>query len=60
MSDSKTPFNKELITLLMLFSFLVLWTLKAHSQPSFNEVQKNEKVENLKLLEVSAQYPTLK
>jgi hypothetical protein len=33
MSESKTPFNKELIGLLLLFSFLVLWTIRSHAQP---------------------------
>jgi hypothetical protein len=36
MSESKTPFNRELIELLLLFSFIVLW-LRVHSQPLNNE-----------------------
>jgi hypothetical protein len=41
MSESKTPFNKELIGLLLLFSFLVLW-VRAHSQPHLKEIPKQE------------------
>jgi hypothetical protein len=31
--NSKTPFNKELIELLLLFSFIVLWVVNSHAQP---------------------------
>ncbi|MCW3072180.1 MAG: hypothetical protein JWO44_2070 [Bacteroidetes bacterium] len=41
MSESKTPFNKELIGLLLLFSFLVLWTIKSHAQPIAGNTYKN-------------------
>lgn len=30
MSGSKTPFNKEIIELLLLFSFIVIWVVKIH------------------------------
>jgi hypothetical protein len=41
MSESKTPFNKELIELLLLFSFLVVWmTTHSHAQTTV-EPQKN-------------------
>jgi len=33
MSESKTPFSKELLGLLLLFSFLVIWTVRSHAAP---------------------------
>lgn len=46
MSESKTPFNKELIGLLLLFSFLVLWTIRSHAQPQLILPEKAQSVQH--------------
>ncbi|MCW3104049.1 MAG: hypothetical protein JWO09_2489 [Bacteroidetes bacterium] len=40
MSESKTPFSKELLGLLLLFSFLVLWTIRSHAAPVVKSYKK--------------------